>query len=388
MAAPARAGGRVALTFDDGPRPSFTEEALALFDQYGASVTFFYVGQMLAHYPQLAGLAAARGHEIENHTFDHKNLARLSQAGIRDQILRTSALIEKQTGSRPRYMRPPYNAINSDVRATLEGLGMECMRWTIDPRDWDRSRTSDVIVRHVMDRVKDGSIILLHETKRTLRALPDLLSQLRKRGFQMVTVAELMGHPGLARPGRPAPPSPAPGPPSVPPQVPNNLPLPAEILVLDRQPRPVVKIHCGKGGRDEVELLAPNYGYELILGSREDHSVGGVPSDVPQWAWYDAAEVQFRLRVPPAAVGAVNLFLKQDPQARWGQELLIDHQYVGKYKGSRWVGYALDEALTGDGSLLVQVLGIGDPVRVCEVIFEIEEALSPTADTVAARPEK
>lgn len=367
---PAGAGGRVALTFDDGPCPFFTQPALDLLEQYGAQATFFYVGQRLARAPYLAPLVVARGHEVENHTFGHKNLTQLTPSQVRDQILWTAILIARQTGVWPRYVRPPYNALNEATREVGQGLGMKFVSWTIDPRDWQKGRTKDQIVRHVMGRVQDGSIILLHETRRTLEALPALLEQLHRAGFRMVTLAELWneavpGKPGMR--GQPAPQSPAGRP---------QFPGSSGPLLLRSGSlgpfRPAVWIHCGKGGRDEA-VLAPGYGYELLLGSRAE--VGRGPR--PGWAWQGEGEVRFHLQVPPGIQGALSLYLQPDAGTWRSQELWINQRSVGRFRGSRWVRVALDKSLTTAGTLLVRLWGGRDLVRICEVILEVGEALLP-----------
>lgn len=375
---PAGAGGRVALTFDDGPCPFFTRPALDLLEQYGARATFFYVGQRLARAPHLAPLVAARGHEVENHTFGHKNLTQLTPSQVRDQILWTATLIARQTGAWPRYVRPPYNALNEATREVGQGLGMKFVSWTVDPRDWQKERTADQIVRYVMGRVQDGSIVLLHETRRTLEALPDLLEQLHRAGFQLVTLAELWneavpGKPG--RRGRPAPPAPARRPqfPAVSgPPNPRSGPLGPF--------RPAIWIHCGKDGRDEA-VLAPGYGYELLLGCRTEADRGASPG----WAWQGEGEVQFHLQVPPGIQGTLSLYLQPDAGFWRIHELWINQRPVARFRSSRRVRVALDRSLTAAGALLVRVWGGRNLVRLCEVILEVGEALLPTGPPRAGR---
>lgn len=377
---PASAGGRIALTFDDGPCPFFTPRALDLLDQYGAKATFFYVGQRLARAPHLAQMVAARGHEIENHTFSHKNLNQLTPSQVCDQILWTCRLVERQTGVRPRYVRPPYNALNEATREIGRRLGVKFVQWTIDPRDWQKQRTSNQIVRHVMDHVQEGSVVLLHETRQTLQALPDLLEQLRRAGFQSVTLAELWGE--TSRQG-PAPRRRVAPPPVPPASSPFGPPPPS--LGLARPPRPVVKIYCGKGGWDEAGL-ASGYRYELVVGSRSDRGGAGSLDGPPSWAWQGKGEVQFHLQVPPGIEGALSLYLRQDPWAWDCQELLVNHRPRGKFWGSRWVHTVLDKSLTAAGTLLVRVVGSRATVRICEVVLEVWEGFRWAA--VLPPPEK
>ena len=372
LAHPAGAGGRVALTFDDGPCASFTRPALDLLERYGGRATFFYVGQRLARAPHLAPLVAARGHEIGNHTFGHKNLTQLTPSQVRDQLLWTATLIARQTGVWPRYVRPPYNALNAAVEEVGRRLRMKFVSWTIDPRDWQKERTASQIVRHVMGRVRDGSIILLHETPRTLEALPDLLEQLHRAGFQLVTVAELWNEAVPRKPWPPVRPAPV-APPRWPPLLSSSVPPGGPWRAPGPLP-PAVWIHCGKGGWDEAELM-PGYGYELLRGCRIEAG-GGPRRGGPPWAWQGEGEVQFHLQVPPGIQGALSLYLR--PEGIWRvQELWINQQPRGRFRGSRWVRVAVDKSLTAAGALLVRVWGGRDLVRICEVLLEVGEALLP-----------
>ncbi|MCB9482653.1 MAG: polysaccharide deacetylase family protein [Dehalococcoidia bacterium] len=179
----------IALTFDDGPSGP-TTELLDLLRDRGVHVTFFVVGVNATYQPSTVARAAAEGHEIGNHTFDHRDLTMLSKELITDQITRTSDVIEAATGKRPTLLRPPYGATDDKVAATA---GMPLILWSIDPRDW-ADHDSQLVTQRVLDAASRGDIVLLHDIHETsVQAVPAILDGLAERGLVPVTVSELLG---------------------------------------------------------------------------------------------------------------------------------------------------------------------------------------------------
>jgi peptidoglycan/xylan/chitin deacetylase (PgdA/CDA1 family) len=186
-AAPAAAATKyVYLSFDDGPHPRYTAQVLDILSRYQVRATFFEIGQNVARYPSLTRRAHLRGHSVQNHTWSHPDLRTVSAATFRSQVLRTDGVIRAQTGYTPRCLRPPYGAVNSTVRSRTAALGKKIRLWTIDPRDWARPGSS-VIARRVLDNVRPGSIILLHDgggdRSQTVAALPTILRTLKAQGY-------------------------------------------------------------------------------------------------------------------------------------------------------------------------------------------------------------
>jgi peptidoglycan-N-acetylglucosamine deacetylase len=191
---------RVALTFDDGPRPGVTEHVLDLLDDAGARATFFVVGQRIVSGGEKARALLRRmrdeGHEIGNHSYSHPNVARLGIAELHREIARTDEAIDAACGIRPRMFRPPgggldFNAVRSLASTGLEGVVL----WSIDPSDWKNPSRGETWQR-VATALHPGAIILLHDThEETLRALPLLLDLIQARGFEIVTVSDLVSNP-------------------------------------------------------------------------------------------------------------------------------------------------------------------------------------------------
>ncbi|MFE2109490.1 polysaccharide deacetylase family protein [Kitasatospora sp. NPDC059463] len=183
QAAPAKV---VYLTFDDGPSPRYTPQVLALLSQYGVRATFFEIGQNVAANPAVTRQVSAQGHSVQNHSWSHPDLRRLSRAALQDQVTATDARIRAQTGTTPTCLRPPYGGVNATVRAASAGLGKSIQLWSVDPQDWARPGRA-AIERRVLGAVKPGSVILLHDgggdRSQTVAALPAVLRTLKSRGY-------------------------------------------------------------------------------------------------------------------------------------------------------------------------------------------------------------
>ncbi|WP_093837156.1 polysaccharide deacetylase family protein [Streptomyces aidingensis] len=177
----------VALTFDDGPGP-YTAGLLDTLDAHGARATFFDVGEMVAARPELARRQAGAGHEIGNHSWSHPRLTGLSERRLREEIDRTCAVIEQTTGSAPGLLRPPFGDHDERVR---RAAGMPLIMWSVDPEDW-RIKDTGHVTRAVLDAVRPGDVVLMHDIQpTTVAAVPEILQVLSGRGYRFVTVSEL-----------------------------------------------------------------------------------------------------------------------------------------------------------------------------------------------------
>ncbi|MBP2328954.1 peptidoglycan/xylan/chitin deacetylase (PgdA/CDA1 family) [Kibdelosporangium banguiense] len=179
----------VALTFDDGPGPD-TGKLLDTLARFGAHATFFVVGQNATYHGDLLRREAAEGHEIGNHSWSHPDLRKLTADQVRDQLDRTDQAIADATGRKPTLIRPPYGAINDTVRGAVE---RPMALWSLDTLDW-KFRDSTKVTQTVLDTVKPGDIVLLHDNHPTsVAAVPAILSGLKDLGYQFVTVSQLFG---------------------------------------------------------------------------------------------------------------------------------------------------------------------------------------------------
>ncbi len=180
----------VALTFDDGPS-TFTPDVMKVLAAKGVSATFFVVGKTAAAHKATIDALRAAGHEVENHSWDHADLTKLSPEAISSEITRTASVL-----GGTRFLRPPYGASNTTV-ATQAGLaGQRIVMWDVDTRDW-QSRNAAAITSIVKAHARPGAIILMHdgggERSQTVAALSGIIDWLLQQGYALTTVRQLAG---------------------------------------------------------------------------------------------------------------------------------------------------------------------------------------------------
>ena len=177
----------VALTYDDGPS-IYTPRVLKTLKENNAVATFFVVGNRVPTYSDTVKKAHDMGCEIGNHTYEHKNLTRVSEAEVKRQITKTNRNVKKVTGQAPVIVRPTGGATNANVK---QWVGMPSIIWSIDTLDW-KTRNADSTKKAVLDHVKDGDIVLMHDLySATATASETIIPELVRRGYQLVTVSEL-----------------------------------------------------------------------------------------------------------------------------------------------------------------------------------------------------
>ena len=201
----------VALTFDDGPNPPYTDAILDVLRAERAHATFFVVGRAVAAYPATTRRIVREGNAIGNHSWDHAHLIVESPATVRAELERTSDEIARVAGVRTTLMRPPFGARDFAVIAEAHRLGYRVVMWSVPlPRDWEQPGVATIVQRVVGD-VQDGSIIVLHDGNRGIvcrrdRRLPartcdrtqeiaatrDIVRILHARGYRFVTIPQLI----------------------------------------------------------------------------------------------------------------------------------------------------------------------------------------------------
>ena len=187
---------KIALTFDDGPHPSLTGEILDILDVYHVKATFFMVGINVFYYPEAAREVIQRGHEVGNHTFSHSHIPGMSRGGLTREIEECEDVLEELCEYRPHLFRPPQGALNEAVEHCAEQGDYTLVLWSLDTRDWECKNTEQ-IVDTVLERIRPGDIVLMHDyigvSSKTPEALRRLLPKLLERGFEPTTVSDLLG---------------------------------------------------------------------------------------------------------------------------------------------------------------------------------------------------
>ncbi len=190
----------VALTFDDGPNPPYTNEIVDYL--YGAHVpaTFFVVGRAVQQYPDVVRLEVRDGDALGNHSWDHAHLVLERRPHIQREIAMTDAVIQHTTGVKTRLFRPPFGARDYAVINVARQMGYQVIMWSVPlPRDWEGPPPT-VIRDRVLRYVRDGSIIVLHDGNRgksgdrhnTVEATKLIVEALHAQGYRFVTVPELL----------------------------------------------------------------------------------------------------------------------------------------------------------------------------------------------------
>ena len=183
---------RVALTFDAAWGAEDTQILIDALGKYGAKATFFVVGEWVDKYPDAVRSLHAAGHSVMNHSDTHPHMSQLAADGILQEANRASDKIEKITGVRPDLLRVPYGDYNDAVIKTLRSGGYQVIQWDVDSLDW-KDLSANEICRRVTDKVKPGSIVLFHNAaKHTPEALPVILANLKDKGYEFVTVSEMI----------------------------------------------------------------------------------------------------------------------------------------------------------------------------------------------------
>ena len=197
---------KVALTFDDGPDPTWTPQILKILEEKKVPATFFVLGSQVQQYPDLLEREAREGFEVGNHTYTHQNIAEESDEQIELELNATTRLIEAVTGHSTAYFRPPFGIDGtptqpSEIRSlrVVRDLGYLTVAESIDTSDWERPKPSVIIDRVMRQRAAGGSVILMHDSggdrSATVAALPAIIDYLQSRGDVIVPLSEIIDLP-------------------------------------------------------------------------------------------------------------------------------------------------------------------------------------------------
>lgn len=185
-------GKYIALTFDDGPHASITNQVLETLKEYNAKATFFMLSKNVQFYPEIAKEVVKAGHEIGNHSITHVNLNAVNGMRMKSELSDSKEQIKAVTGIEPLLFRPPYGEYNQNVLDQAKKTKQSVVLWSVDSLDW-KTRNTKQIYNTTIKQIEPGSIILLHDIhKTTADALPLILEYLLDEGYEFVTVSELI----------------------------------------------------------------------------------------------------------------------------------------------------------------------------------------------------
>lgn len=180
---------KIAITFDDGPHPVYTEKLLDGLKERGVKATFFVLGEKAKEHPEIIKRMDEEGHIIGNHTYTHIQLRSSNRQQFRDELVLTNEVISEITGKEVQYVRPPYGTWDKKLE---EELNMFPVLWNVDPNDWCTGN-ADKVIRRITDKAKENSIILLHDCyQSSVDAALASIDILTERGYRFVTVEEIL----------------------------------------------------------------------------------------------------------------------------------------------------------------------------------------------------
>ncbi|WP_078808790.1 polysaccharide deacetylase family protein [Selenihalanaerobacter shriftii] len=183
---------KVAITLDGMWGAKYTPRLLEIFKENDIQITFFFGGNWLEDYPDMAKKIVDNGHEIGNHTYSHPHLNSLTKEEIEEELVRNQQLIKNLVGEQPKLFRPPFGEYSNKVINVAKDLNFQTIQWSIDSLDW-KEPGADVITDRISKKIGPGDIILMHNNGlHTADALEVLLPKLKAKGYEVVKLSELV----------------------------------------------------------------------------------------------------------------------------------------------------------------------------------------------------
>jgi len=199
----------VVLTFDDGPSPIWTPKILDELKNENIKATFFMIGHHVQKYPDIAKRVADEGHTIGNHGYAHSVMLYYKPAEIEEEIKYTEYVIKEITGVTTKYFRPPKAWLRRAIKEKVKSMGYETVLWSLNSKDWV-SFNHKAITRYISKHIKNGDILLFHDSGnvtsteggsrlQTVKTISLLARTLREKGFDFISIEELINEQQLVR---------------------------------------------------------------------------------------------------------------------------------------------------------------------------------------------
>lgn len=169
----------------------YIPKILKVLDNHQTKATFFFDGSWVEKNPSLAKIIKEAGHEIGNHAYSHPDLKQRSIGQATEELKKTNKVIWETLGIKPKWFAPPSGSFNKSTLQVADQLDMKTILWTVDTVDWKKPAASEM-VRRVVSKVENGSMILMHPTKPTAEGLNAMITNIKEKGYQLGTVSDLM----------------------------------------------------------------------------------------------------------------------------------------------------------------------------------------------------
>ena len=185
------AAGYIALTFDDGPSGAITEKLLDGLAARNVKATFFLCGYRIETFPEIAQRMAEEGHELGLHSNRHDYMQHMTKEEALDDLAECQSILTESTGVSARLFRPPGGLYSQALLAASRELGLSVVFWSVDPHDWDKEKSSQVLP-YLLSHASAGDIILMHDlTEHSVSAALSFIDTMRANGYEFCTVSEL-----------------------------------------------------------------------------------------------------------------------------------------------------------------------------------------------------
>ena len=187
-----RASNKVSLMVNVYWGDEFINPMLKVFKEKNCTTTFFVGGVWASKNAEILNKIIEYGHEIGNHGYYHKDQNKISQEENYKEISQTHQIVKSLSGLEMNLFAPPSGAYNDTTLSVASSLGYKTIMWTLDTIDW-RDQDKNLITSRATKNVKGGDLILMHPTKETLNALPDIIDTLKAKGLEITPVTETLG---------------------------------------------------------------------------------------------------------------------------------------------------------------------------------------------------
>ena len=187
----------VALTYDDGPYPPYTNQILDILDRYQVKATFFEIGRNIEKHPEIVPMIIARGNELGNHSYSHKDMMFKPREYLLSEIAKTDKLLQELGVKQDSIsFRPPWGRRFVVLSYLLSQMHKKLIMWDVDSQDYEKTHTAEEIANRVIDNVRSGSIVVMHDgggdRSKTVAATDMIVKTLQSKGYAFKTVSELL----------------------------------------------------------------------------------------------------------------------------------------------------------------------------------------------------
>lgn len=187
----------IALTYDDGPYPPYTNQLLDILDRYQVKATFFQIGRKIEQHPEIVQMLVARGDELANHSYSHKDMMFKPREYLLSEIEKTDKLLRDYGVKQDSIsFRPPWGRRFVVLSYLLSQMHKKLIMWDVDSQDYEKTHSVQDIANQVINNVRSGSIVVMHDgggdRSKTVAATDIIVNTLQSKGYEFKTVSELL----------------------------------------------------------------------------------------------------------------------------------------------------------------------------------------------------